>query len=244
MAEKRKLSIVIGVGASNGVGGALARRFARDGGPVLIAGRTKEKLETVAEEIRQAGGTALTGICDVTDEDHVAALFKQADAEGEIGAVLYNAGNNAIIPFRDLTADQFEKFWRVCCFGGFLVAKEAMKRLEAQGSGSLLFTGASASLRGKANFAHFAAAKGALRNLAQSLAREYGPKGVHVAHVVIDGVVNGDIAQGRFKDYLDSLGQDGALEPDAIAETFWQIHAQPRSAWTQEVDLRPFRENW
>ena len=243
MSDHQGLAIVIGVGASNGVGGALARRFARNG-PVLLAGRTASKLETVAEEIRSAGGTAHTAVCDVTNPSQVTALFETARSHGPLGAVLYNAGNNAIIPFEELTAEQFESFWRVCCLGAFLVAKEAIQILEPQANGSLLFTGASASMRGKPNFAHFAAAKGALRNLAQSLAREYGPKGIHVGHVIIDGVVNGAIVRERFQGYLESKGDQGALEPDAIAETFWQLHIQSRSAWTHEIDLRPFKEDW
>ena len=243
MGNQQGLSIVIGVGASNGVGGALSRRFAK-AGPALLAGRTKAKLDAMAEEIRSAGGTVQTAICDVTHAEQVDILFKAAASQGPISSVLYNAGNNAIIPFADVTAEQFEQFWRVCCLGAFHVAKAATPILEAQGKGSLLFTGASASLRGKPNFAHFASAKGALRNLVQSLAREFGPKGVHVGHVIIDGVVNGDIVRTRFEGYLDSMGEDGALEPDAIAEAFWQLHAQHRSAWTHEIDLRPFKENW
>lgn len=243
MSGQQGLTIVIGVGASNGVGGALARRFAR-GGPVLLAGRTTSKLETVADEIRKSGETAHTTLCDVTDPSQVTALFETARSHGPLAAVLYNAGNNAIIPFGELTAEQFEQFWRVCCFGAFLVAKEAVRVLAPQESGSLLFTGASASMRGKPGFAHFASAKGALRNLAQSLARDYGPKGIHVGHVVIDGVVDGEIARAKFKEYLDGLGEEGALNPDVIAETFWQLHVQPRSAWTHEIELRPFKENW
>jgi short-subunit dehydrogenase len=243
MAKQQGLSVVIGVGASNGVGGALSRRFSKEG-PVLLAGRTQAKLDSLADEIRAAGGTVDTAICDVTDADQVETLFKTAAAKGPISSVLYNAGNNAIISFDEVTAEQFEQFWRVCCLGAFHVAKSALPILEAQGEGSLLFTGASASLRGKPNFAHFASAKGALRNLAQSLAREYGPKGIHVGHVVIDGVVNGDVVRTRFEGFLDSMGENGTLEPDAIAEAFWQLHTQHPSAWTHELDLRPFKENW
>jgi NAD(P)-dependent dehydrogenase (short-subunit alcohol dehydrogenase family) len=161
-----------------------------------------------------------------------------------VGHDLYNAGNNTPIAFADLDAATFEAYWRVCCFGAFLTAKRVMPILAAQERGSMIFTGASASLRGRPNFAHFSAAKGALRNLAQSLAREYGPQGVHVAHVLIDGVVNGDQAQSRFGSYIDNLGPDGALDPAAIAEAFWMVHRQPRSAWTHELDLRPFKESW
>ena len=134
--------------------------------------------------------------------------------------------------------------WRIGCFGAFLTAKRAMPVLAAQSSGSMLFTGASASLRGRPLFGHFASSKAALRNLAQALAREFGPQGVHVAHVVVDGIINGDIVQGRFGEYLESLGEDGSLEPDAIADAFWALHTQHRSAWTHELDLRPFKENW
>ncbi len=238
------VAVVLGVGASRGLGGALARRFARGGLHVVVSGRTQSKLEMIVDEIRDADGSAEACIADVTKPEDVEALFAQADAAGPLGAVLYNAGNNAIIPFADLDADTFERFWRICCLGGFHTAKAALPRLEAQGHGSLLFTGASGSLRGKPNFAHFASAKGALRNLAQSLAREYGPKGVHVGHVIVDGVINGDMVRARFGEYLDRLGTDGTLNPDDIAEAFWHMHIQPPSAWTHELDVRPFKENW
>ncbi|MDA8754984.1 SDR family oxidoreductase, partial [Luminiphilus sp.] len=155
-----------------------------------------------------------------------------------------NAGSNFPIKFSDVTPEQFEAFWRVGCFGAFLTARQTLPLFSEQGKGSLFFTGASASLRGRPNFGHFSVAKAGLRNLAQALAREYGPQGIHVAHVVIDGVVNGDIVRGRFGDYLTSLGDDGALEPDAIAEAFWSLHAQHPSAWTHELDLRPYKESW
>ncbi len=244
MNHETNLAVVIGVGASNGIGGALARQFAAKGAPVLLAGRTESKLKTLADEIAAQGGKADMIVSDVTKAEDVKAIFAKATQIGPLGSVLYNAGNNAIIPFSDLTAEQFEQFWRVCCFGAFLTAKEAMPLLAQQGRGSFIVTGASGSMRGKAKFAHFASAKAALRNLIQSLAREYGPAGVHCAHVIIDGVVNGDMVRNRFGEYLDQLGDEGALDPNAIAETFWQIHQQPRSAWTQEIDLRPYKENW
>ncbi|MEQ9519933.1 MAG: SDR family NAD(P)-dependent oxidoreductase [Parvibaculum sp.] len=244
MDHQNDLAVIIGVGASNGIGGALARKFAAKGSPVLLAGRTEAKLKNVADEVIATGGKAELIVSDVTKSEDVKAIFSKARELGPVGAVLYNAGNNAIIPFNDLTAEQFEQFWRVCCFGAFLTAKEAMPLLTKQSHGSFIVTGASASMRGKARFAHFASAKGALRNLVQSLAREYGPAGIHCAHVIIDGVVNGDIVRERFGEFLDQLGKDGTLDPNAIAETFWQIHAQPKAAWTQEVDLRPYKENW
>lgn len=244
MSHHQNLSVILGAGASSGVGGALARRFAAGGAPVLIAGRTQSKLDALVDEITKDGGKAQAQVCDVTDAEQVKALFDTARAAGPIGSVLYNAGNNAPIPFKDLDAKTFEQFWRVCTLGAFHVAKEVLPDLEAQGEGSLLFTGASASTRGRPNFGHFASAKAALRNLAQALGREFGPKGVHVGHVVIDGVVNGEMVRSKYEGYIDSMGDDGALEPDAIAEAFWQMHMQHRSAWSHEIDLRPYKENW
>jgi NAD(P)-dependent dehydrogenase (short-subunit alcohol dehydrogenase family) len=237
--------IVLGAGGPNGIGGAVAMKFATQGLHVLVCGRTLSKVEETAHWIRSTGASADALACDVTSEDDQKTVFGEARKLGQpLAAVIYNAGNNAPIPFEDLDARQFEDFWRVCCLGGFLSAKQAMPLLSRQGYGSMLFTGASASLRGKANFGHFAAAKGALRNLAQSLAREYGPRGVHVAHVIIDGVVNGDRIRTRYGEYLENLGEDGALSPPVIAEAFWMIHSQHRSAWTHELDLRPFKEAW
>ncbi|MGF1454969.1 MAG: SDR family NAD(P)-dependent oxidoreductase [Alphaproteobacteria bacterium] len=238
------VAVVLGVGASRGLGAALARRFARGGHHVIVSGRTKDKLDRIVDEIRDAAGSAEARTADVTVEADMEALFAHAETVGPLGAVLYNAGNNAIISFDDLDADTFETFWRICCLGGFHTAKAALPRLEAHGGGSLLFTGASASLRGKARFAHFASAKAALRNLAQALAREYGPRGIHVGHVIVDGVIDGDMVRSRFGEYLDRLGADGTLNPDEIAEAFWHLHTQHRSAWTHELDVRPFKENW
>lgn len=238
-------AIVFGAGVPDGLGGAIATRFAQAGLHVMLVGRTMAKLEATAARIRFNGGSAEAMVADVTIENEQAKLFERVGQRGaRLASVIYNAGNNRMTAFAELTPDAFEAYWRVCCFGGFLTAKLALPILSAQGSGSLLFTGASASLRGKPAFGHFASAKGALRNLAQALAREYGPSGVHVAHIIIDGVVNGDKAQTNFSAYLDSLGKDGALDPAAVAEAFWSVHAQPRSAWTHELDLRPFSENW
>lgn len=237
-------AIILGAGSPDGLGGALARKFAQEGLHVLVTGRTLGKVEQIAAQVNAAGHSAEAIETDVTSAEAQDALFAKAATLGPVGAVLYNAGNNAVIPFKDLSEEAFEHFWRVGCYGAFLTAKRALPLLAAQGAGSLLFTGASGSLRGKARFAHFASSKAALRNLTQSLAREYGPEGIHVAHIIIDGVINGDRAKTGFGEYLTSLGEDGALDPDAIADAFWHIHTQPRTAWTQELDLRPFRENW
>ena len=237
--------VILGAGAPNGVGGALARRFGREGLHIVVSGRTQAKVDESAQAVISAGGSAEGFQADVTSEKDQDALFEHVASLGRpLAAVIYNAGSNAPIPFETITAEEFETFWRIGCFGGFLSAKRAMPLLAKQASGSMLFTGASASMRGRPFFSHFASAKAGLRNLAQALAREYGPQGVHVAHIVIDGIVNGDIVQGRFNEYLESMGEDGALDPDAIAEAFWSVHAQSRSAWTHEMDLRPFKENW
>lgn len=236
--------IVLGAGASKGVGGALGRKFAAAGHHVIMTGRTESKVAALASEMTASGASVESMAVDVTSEADLDALFDHAKARGPVAAVLYNAGNNAIIPFEQLDADTVEQFWRVGCFGAFLTAKRAIPILDQQGRGSLFFTGASGSMRGKANFAHFAMMKAGLRMLAQSLAREYGPKGVHVAHFIIDGVIDGEMVRSRFGDYLDALGKDGGLSPDAIADAFWHVHTQHRSAWTHEMDLRPYKENW
>lgn len=239
-------AVVVGVGAEEGVGAAACRRFASEGHHVLVAGRTVAKIERVAATIAQAGGSAEAIPMDTTVEADVIALFDRAMAPGgghaPADAVIFNAGNNAHLDFRALTAQQFEDFWRVGCFAGFLVGREAARRLVPLGRGTVIFTGASGSLRGKPGFAHFAAAKAGLRMIAQSMAREYGPQGIHVAHAVIDGGINGARLKSRMPDLLEKRGEDGLLSVEAIALTYWQIHRQPRSAWTQEIDLRPFKE--
>ncbi len=237
-------TIILGGGPYDGLGGALAKRFAAAGHHVVFTGRTLAKIQDTADRIASEGGSIEVLEVDVTSAEDQNALFTRAAECEEIAAVLYNAGNNAIIPFEQLDAQTFEDFWRVCCFGAFLTAERAVPLLKAQKGGSLFFTGASASLRGRPNFGHFASAKAALRNLLQSLAREFGPQGIHVAHFIIDGVVDGDRVRGKYPDYLDQMGEDGALSPAAVAEAFWNTHTQHRSAWSHEVELRPFKENW
>lgn len=242
-------AIVFGVGSARGVGGAVCKRFALEGYHVIVAGRTLAKIEAVVTEIVASGaGSAEALQTDVTDEAQVIAAFDRAMNPGPGRApaevVVSNAGNNARIDFTQLTAAQFEDFWRVGCYSGFLVGREAARRLVPLGQGTVIFTGASGSLRGKPGYAHFAAAKAGLRMIAQSMAREYGPKGIHVAHVVIDGGILGDRLQAAFPDRVNLATAEGLLGYDAIAENYWMLHRQPKSAWTQELDLRPFRENW
>jgi len=244
----KPVAIVFGVGAELGLGAAVCRRFAREGHHVLVAGRTTAKIEQVVRTIQASGGSAEALTTDVTREVDVIAAFDRAMAPGAgfepADAVVYNAGNNQLLDFRTLSAEQFEDFWRIGCFGGFLVGREAARRLVPLGRGTVLFTGASGSLRGKPGYAHFAAAKAGLRMLAQSMAREFGPQGIHVAHVVIDGGIDGDRLRRRRPEMVAERGADGLLGIDAIAQTYWQLHRQHRSAWTQEIDLRPYKETF
>jgi NAD(P)-dependent dehydrogenase (short-subunit alcohol dehydrogenase family) len=241
-------AVVIGVGAERGLGGALCRRFAAEGHHVLVAGRTPEKLEQVARSVVAAGGSAEAIPTDATRESDVVRLFDRAMSPGNgrdpVDLVAFNAGNNRRIDFRDLSAAQFEDFWRVGCFGGFLVGREIARRLVPLGRGTAIFTGASGSLRGKPGYAHFAAAKAGLRMIAQSMAREYGSHGLHVAHVVIDGGIDGDRLRQARPQIVQERGDDGLLGIEAIAEAYWQLHRQARSAWTHEIDLRPFKESF
>jgi NAD(P)-dependent dehydrogenase (short-subunit alcohol dehydrogenase family) len=237
-------AIIVGVGAEQGLGAALCRLLADKGYHVVIAGRTAAKIDQVAATINASGGSAEAIETDATDEAAVVRLFEHAfTARADIAApdfTVFNAGINRPIGFRDLTAAQFEEFWRICCFGGFLVGREAARHLAPLGRGTVIFTGASASLRGKAGFAQFAAAKAGLRMISQSMAREFGPLGLHVAHTIIDGGIDGERLRLRRPD----VDADGLLNIDAIAESYWHIHRQHPSAWTQELDLRPYKENF
>jgi NAD(P)-dependent dehydrogenase (short-subunit alcohol dehydrogenase family) len=241
-------AVVVGVGAERGLGAALCRRFAAEGHHVLVAGRTPGKIAEVARAIAAAGGSAEAIPVDATQEADVARLFDRALSPGEgrdpADLLVFNAGNNQRIDLRETSAAQFEDFWRIGCYAGFLVGREAARRLAPLGRGTVIFTGASGSLRGKPGFAHFAAAKAGLRMIAQSMAREYGPQGLHVAHVVIDGGIHGERLLSRRPELIEERGEDGLLGIDAIAEAYWQIHRQARSAWTQEIDLRPFKESF
>lgn len=235
-------AIVIGVGAETGLGAALARRFAREGLRVVIAGRTPERLERVAAQIVAEGGAVVAKAADAVSEADVAALFDEADRDGGLELVVFNVGANVPASALATTPDLFERLWRQNAYGGFIVGREAARRLSGRGSGTILFTGATASLRARPPFLAFAAAKAALRAVAQALAREFAPKGVHVAHIVIDGVIAGEYAATNFAEYARSKGEDGVLAVADIADAYWDLHRQKRSAWTHELDLRPFKE--
>ena len=241
-------ALVVGVGAEQGLGAAICRRCAAEGHHVLAAGRTLGKIDRVVQTIGSLGGTAEAIVMDATLEDDVIRVFDRAMSPGPgfapVDFIVFNPGNNRPTDFRELEASVFERYWRVGCFGGFLVGREAARRLVPLGRGTVIFSGASASLRGKPGHAQFAAAKAGLRMIAQSMAREFGPGGLHVAHVIIDGGIDGEQLRTRLQEAAGARGEDGLLNVDAIAEAYWQIHRQHRSAWTQEIDLRPFKETF
>jgi NAD(P)-dependent dehydrogenase (short-subunit alcohol dehydrogenase family) len=241
---QRGSALIVGVGASRGLGAALARRFARGGHDVVVAGRTAQKVEAVAASIRDAGGKATAVIGDASVEEDAEKFVAAAEAIAPLAAVIHNAGSNRRDPFLDLATEHFAQLWREHTLGGFLIGRSAARRMVPRGAGSILFTGASGSLRGRAEYAAFAAAKAGLRAVGQSMARELGPQGIHVATVIIDGGIAGDRLLARLPDLAERRGPDGLLDIEAIAESFWQVHVQPRSAWTQELDLRPWAESF
>ena len=239
---KNRVAWVAGVGASAGLGGALARRFVKAGFIAAITGRNAERLEGVAAEIRSAGGQAFAFAGDVSKEADVVSLTRRVTELGPLEVGVFNAGNADRAPSLELSAESFEKAWRSSTLAGFLFGREVVRSLLPNKQGSLFFTGATASLRGKPPFAGFAAAKAGLRSLSQSFAREFGPQGIHVAHVVIDGGIDGERLRSRAADRVAQAGPDGLLNLEAIAEVYFQLHQQHRSAWTQELDLRPYKE--
>ena len=238
-------AVVLGVGPVRGLGAAIARRFAREGFRVTIMGRSKEKLDAALADLRAAGADAEAVVGDVTDEAAVRRVVTGADrADAPLEAAIFNAGGNWPRAFRDMDGEFLESMWRVNALAGFYFAKAALDVMVPRGRGVILFTGASGSLRGKAMFGGFAQAKAALRALAQSAAREYGPQGIHVAHVIVDGAIDGDRINTFLPQLKEERGADGLLDPDAIADNYWSLFAQPRSAWTHELDVRPWVESW
>lgn len=232
------------IGAGENLGAAIARRFAREGFHVA-ATRRRGDLEALAGQIRAAGGACTPIHSDTRDEAAVRALFEQVESTlGPVRVLVFNVGGNVRFPIADTTAQVYRKVWEMCAFGGFLAGREAAIRMGPRGEGTILFTGATASLRGASGFAAFAGGKHALRALAQSMARELGPAGIHVAHVVIDGPIESEATRQLFPELFVARGPQGILQPDAIAEIYWQLHAQPPSAWTFEADVRTFVEPW
>ena len=239
-----KTAIVIGVGANEGLGAAVCRMAASEGLHVFVGGRTEAKVEAVADGIRAAGGQATAVVADTTDEASVAAFVDAAEAQGPIDLAVFNAGNNMPGDVLEMEASYFEACWRIGCFGGFLFCREALRRMVPRGTGTLLITGASASMRGKPKFAAFTAAKAGLRALGQSLAREFGPQGIHVAHVVVDGGIDGYRLKSHAPQFAERMGADGLIGLDGLAQSYRFLYRQPRNAWTQELDLRTHKEEY
>jgi NAD(P)-dependent dehydrogenase (short-subunit alcohol dehydrogenase family) len=241
----KNAALVIGVGPRQGLGAAVARRLGAEGLRVFVSGRTAARIEECAAEVRSSGGTATAVAADATIPGDVERVFAAIDAAGlPLEIVVYNAGNARFGKLLEIDARSFEEAWRIGCLGGFLVGQQAARRMLPRAGGSIFFTGATASVRARGPFIAFAAAKFALRAVAQSMARDLGPQGIHVAHFVIDGVIDGEQANSRMPDLKQRLGEDGMLSPDAIADAYWCAHRQHRSAWAHEVDLRPWKETF
>ena len=238
-----KVALVIGAG--DATGGAIARRFAREDYTACVTRRSLDKLQPLLQQIESAGGKAQGFASDARQEEEVVALVEQIEATvGPIEVLVFNIGANVPSSILEETARKYYKVWEMACFGGFLNGREVAKRMVTRGRGTILFTGATASLRGSANFAAFSGAKHALRALAQSMARELGPKGIHVAHVVVDGAIDTEFIRENFPERYALKEQDGIVNPEHIADAYWMLHCQPRDAWTHELDLRPWMEKF
>ena len=239
-----KVALIIGAG--DATGGAIARRFAREGYIACLTRRTAAKLEPLARQIEQSGGIAHAFGSDARREDDVAALYAAIERDiGPVEVLVFNVGGNVRFPIRDTTTRVYTKVWEMCALAGFLNGREAARYMAPRGRGTILFTGATASVRGGAGYAAFAGGKHALRALAQSMARELGPEGIHVAHVVIDGGIDTEFTRSRLNDrYEERKDNSAILNPTSIAENYWMLHNQSRDAWTHELDVRPWSEPW
>lgn len=247
MTEGATRGVCLVIGAGDGLGGAVARAFAAQGHPVCVTRRARhlDQLEGLCAQIRAAGGQATAFGVDARSEDETMALFDRIEQEiGPIEVVVFNIGANVRFGIRETTARVFAKVWEMACFAGFLAGREAARVMAPRRQGTIIFTGATASLRGGAGFAAFAAAKHGLRAVAQSMARELGPEGLHVAHVICDGAIDGTFLRSRVDDVSPLLAEDTVLKPEDVALNFVHLHRQPRSAWTFEMDLRPWQETF
>ncbi len=246
----RKLEASVAViGAGDYIGAAIAERFARGGYRVFGGRRHGDQLSLLKDRIEGRGGAFEGRSLDARDEAQVAAFLAEADADQPLAVAIFNVGANVRFPLVETTERVFRKVWEMACLGGFLTGREAAKLMLARGSGSIFFTGATASMRGGAEYAAFASAKAGLRSVAQTMARELGPQNIHVAHLVIDaGVdtafVRDRITTARGEAALREMAPDTLMEPASIAEAYWMLHAQKRDAWTFELDIRPYAERW
>jgi len=238
-----KAALVIGAG--DATGGAIAWRFAREGFTACVTRRHADKLAPLVARIESEGGRARAFGSDARKEEQMVALVDTIEREvGAIEVAVFNIGANVRFPIRETTARVYFKVWEMACFAGFLMGREVAKVMVPRGRGTILFTGATASVRGSAGFAAFSGAKHGLRALAQTMARELGPQGIHVAHVVIDGAIDTEFIRSNFPERAALKDRDGILSPEAIAEAYWQLHVQHRTAWTHEMDLRPWMETF
>ncbi|NEX59580.1 SDR family oxidoreductase [Noviherbaspirillum galbum] len=241
--QHKKAALIVGAG--DATGGAITKRFARGGMIACAVRRSAEKLQPLIDEIRASGGEAHGFAADARKEEDVVKLVDDIERDiAPIEAMIFNIGANVPCSILDETARKYFKIWEMACFSGFLVGREVAKRMVSRGNGTIIYTGATASLRGSANFASFAGAKHALRALAQSMARELGPRHIHVAHVIIDGAIDTAFIRDNFPERYALKEQDGILNPEHIADNYWHLHQQPRDAWTHELDLRPWTERW
>ncbi|MGZ0784016.1 SDR family oxidoreductase [Pseudomonas saponiphila] len=237
--------VVLVVGAGDATGSAIAKRFAAQGFTACVTRRSADKLQPLVEAIRQTGGQAHGFACDARKEEDVVALIEQIETQiGPIEAFIFNIGANVPCSILEETARKYFKIWEMACFSGFLNAREVAKRMVTRQRGTILFTGATAGVRGAAGFAAFAGAKHGIRALAQSMARELGPLNIHVGHIIVDGAIDTDFIRTSFPEKYALKDQDGILNPEHIAENYWYLHSQPRDAWTFELDLRPWNERW
>ncbi|MCA8902515.1 MAG: SDR family oxidoreductase [Hyphomonas sp.] len=235
------------VGAGDATGGAIARAFAREGLTACITRRARhlDELQALAASIEADGGKARAFGVDARDEAETAALFETIEKEvGPLEVCVFNIGANVRFPITEMTDQVYRKVWEMAAYAGFLAGREAARVMSPRGRGTIIFTGATAAVRGGSGFAAFAGAKHALRALSQSMARELGPKGIHVAHVVIDGAIDSAFIREMLPDADERRARDALLVPGEIAKNYVWLHKQHRSAWTHELDLRPWCETW
>ena len=243
--EAKNKKVVLVVGAGDATGGAIARRFAREGYVACVTRRHADKLQPLVDSIRAEGFEAHGFASDARKEEEVAELVETIERDiGPIEAFVFNIGANVPCSILEETARKYFKIWEMACFSGFLNSQAVARRMVTRERGTILFTGATAGLRGAAGFAAFAGAKHGIRALAQSMARELGPRNIHVAHVVVDGAIDTAFIRDSFPELYAKKDQDGILDPEHIADSYWYLHSQPRDAWTFELDLRPWIERW